>query len=43
MIEKMYGPEVFYDEAANALIPEGIFKKHTMKADLRSYLSRRSM
>ncbi len=22
MIEKMYGPEIFYDDAANALIPE---------------------
>lgn len=23
MIEKMYGPEIFYDDAANALIPKG--------------------
>ena len=22
MIEKMYGPEIFYDDAANALIPD---------------------
>ena len=22
LIEKMYGPEIFYDDAANALIPE---------------------
>ena len=22
MIEKMYGPEIFYDDAANALIPK---------------------
>ena len=26
MIEKMYGPEVFYDDAANQLIPEAYGK-----------------
>ncbi len=28
MIEKMYGPEVFYDDAANALIPEAYAKAY---------------
>ena len=28
MIEKMYGPEVFYDEAANAMIPEAYGKAY---------------
>ncbi len=28
MIEKMYGPEVFYDDAANALIPEAYQKAY---------------
>jgi len=28
MIEKMYGPEVFYDDAANALIPEAYSKAY---------------
>ena len=26
MIEKMYGPEIFYDDAANGLIPEAYEK-----------------
>ena len=28
MIEKMYGPEIFYDDAANALIPEAYAKAY---------------
>lgn len=28
MIEKMYGPEIFYDDAANALIPEAYGKAY---------------
>lgn len=28
MIEKMYGPEIFYDDAANALIPEAYSKAY---------------
>ena len=37
MIEKMYGPEVFYDEAANNMI-----QKLMMKVNWTSCLSRRS-
>ena len=28
LIEKMYGPEIFYDDAANALIPEAYSKAY---------------
>ena len=28
MIEKMYGPEIFYDDAANALIPDAYAKAY---------------
>ncbi|MEG1505131.1 MAG: trigger factor family protein, partial [Lachnospiraceae bacterium] len=28
MIEKMYGPEIFYDDAANALIPDAYSKAY---------------
>ena len=28
MVEKMYGPEVFYEDAANALIPEAYAKAY---------------
>ena len=28
MIEKMYGPEIFYDDAANAIIPDAYAKAY---------------
>ena len=31
MIEKMYGPEVFYDEAANNMIPDAYAKAYDRK------------
>ena len=40
MIEKMYGPEIFYDDAANALIPKA--QKHMMSVILKSYQDQRS-
>ena len=39
MIEKMYGPEVFYDEAANRMISEA-YAKHMMRVNLRLLPSR---
>ena len=41
MIEKMYGPEVFYDEAANNMIPDAYAKAY-VKVNWTSCLSRRS-
>ena len=40
MIEKMYGPEVFYDEAANHMISEAYGKLMT-SVSLRSHPSRK--
>ena len=40
MIEKMYGPEVFYDDAANQLIPEA-YGKVFDEEDLESFHSQR--
>lgn len=42
MIEKMYGPEVFYDEAANHMISE-LMERHMMSVNLRSLPSRQLM
>lgn len=42
MIEKMYGPEIFYDDAANDLIPEA-YSAHTTRADWILCPSRRLM
>lgn len=41
MIEKMYGPEIFYDDAANALILRHILK-HMKSVNLRLFQDRRS-
>lgn len=41
MIEKMYGPEIFYDDAANALILRHT-QKHMMSVILKSYQDQRS-
>ena len=41
MIEKMYGAGVFYEDAANALIPSIL--QHWMSVKKQSYLSRLSL
>ncbi len=41
MIEKMYGPEIFYDDAANALIPKAYSEAYD-ECDLEIVSSRRS-
>ena len=42
MIEKMYGAGIFYEDAANALIPEHI-PKQSMSVRRQSFLSLLSM
>ena len=42
MIEQMYGKSVFYEDAANALIPDA-YDKALKSVRSRSYLLRRSM